>query len=83
MTGYTQAYLLIGLNIARVRSDVCNQIREKSDIKAKEALLDPLVSENKWTKWERSLIERFRIDAIMLKIYLLKYFGAMVDDFQK
>ena len=43
---------LAALTVTRVRAEAQKQIREKSDVKAKEASPCPLVSENKWTDWE-------------------------------
>ena len=47
-----QAYLLQVLTDAGERADVRRYLRDKSDVRAKEALPGPLVSENKWKDWE-------------------------------
>ena len=52
LDGYTQASFLAALSVAGERADVRCQIKEKSDVKAKEASPGPLISENKWTEWE-------------------------------
>jgi len=44
--------ILAALNVAGERADVRKQIREKSDVRAKEASPGPLVNENKWSDWE-------------------------------
>ena len=54
--GYTQATLLSALSVAGERADVIKQIRDKSDVKAKEASPGALVSENKWTDWEPKFV---------------------------
>ena len=56
ITGYTQASLLRAFSIAGERADVRKQLRDKSDVKAKEASPGALVSENKWTDWEPKFI---------------------------
>ena len=49
---YAHASLLAVLTDAGSRSDVYQRLRGKSDVRAKEALPGPLVSENKWTDLE-------------------------------
>ena len=50
LDGYTQTSFLAALSVAGERADVRCQIKEKSDVKAKEASPGPLISENKWTE---------------------------------
>ena len=54
--GYVHASLLSALTDAGERADFCRQLRDKYDVKAKEALPGPLVSENKCTYWEPMVV---------------------------